>query len=861
MHRLGRAIGQYPWFILVGTFLILGPLCSVFLFKPIVVDTDVRRGFAPTNGRSAREFQRFGAHYNVSIDDIELLVVFLESKDDGKSPMPLTDNLISEIERLDEFVYNTSVYQPDGTLVSVSDTLSSRGAINFLFEAFKTGYLLQGFNIDSGSTASPDINMAYPVSTVYGHSFNIGPHFFGVESYSPEEAKHQKTSIKSVTAVALWYMINSRSNIPESTLAELELVLFEHSKANNFSKLFNFHMYGDQVANSEMTRGSRNTVKLLIVGMTLMVGFMVFAMWDLPWDIKIILIPAAILSPMLSALSTFAILTWLGIAYNSIMSICPFLVLGIGVDDAFLILHCYRRHKSLSLKPVERMATVIGEVGPSVVITSVTNCLAFGVGILAPSPQLSAFCICTTIAVFTDFILEFTVFATSLALIARTKEREIPPEQPPVDKKLSSGWVRYSRFLVSPLGRVVTVILLVLLYVLSYFGARQMDATFEPQKTFPSDSYLQYSIRGVNKVYVQYAPLTFIVNKPPKIDDPVELAEFFQFVDELEAQPESYSGNWTQLWLNQYLDWDEQRHNRELEHVIGSNTTDIEYVPSYQHVPEFLTDRMMANKGVVHFHHENGQVVIDNFVFILVCHGERNWHDRAFFIDKIRAIIDRYQQFEASVFDYDATIFDLIITVKSEMLKAVVITLACMAVVCFVIIPSLLHTGVATLSIVSISFCLLGGLGWWGQEMDPVTMINVLMAIGYSVDFCAHVVYHYYKYRDHAFEDYPASEWPALRLATILSAVGRPTMEAAGSTLFCMLPLFFINVYVVMSFAKTVVCVSLLGILHGMFVIPVFLSVPVPECIRPKAKSTDVCAPKHSLATSAIEPDETAAML
>lgn len=30
---------------------------------------------------------------------------------------------------------------------------------------------------------------------------------------------------------------------------------------------------------------------------------------------------------------------------------------------------------------------------------------------------------------------------------------------------------------------------------------------------------------------------------------------------------------------------------------------------------------------------------------------------------------------------------------------------------------------------------LLGILGFWGQELDPVTLVNVLMAIGFSVDF------------------------------------------------------------------------------------------------------------------------------
>ena len=44
--------------------------------------------------------------------------------------------------------------------------------------------------------------------------------------------------------------------------------------------------------------------------------------------------------------------------------------------------------------------------------------------------------------------------------------------------------------------------------------------------------------------------------------------------------------------------------------------------------------------------------------------GALNWHERAFFVDKIRQIVDKFPKFNITVFDYDSTIYDLILGVK-----------------------------------------------------------------------------------------------------------------------------------------------------------------------------------------------------
>ncbi|CAK5075894.1 unnamed protein product [Meloidogyne enterolobii] len=223
----------------------------------------------------------------------------------------------------------------------------------------------------------------------------------------------------------------------------------------------------------------------------------------------------------------------------------------------------------------------------------------------------------------------------------------------------------------------------------------------------------------------------------------------------------------------------------------------------------------MDDKRIVQFSDFGlGNISVESFVFGISRGGDLNWLERAFFVDKIRNIVDQFPKFNVTVFDYDSTIYDLILGVKTEMLKAVFVTLTCMALICFFVIPTLRCTGIATFSVLSISYTLLGTLGWCGQDIDPVTMINLLMAIGLSVDFSAHICYHFDILQEKQKEIQTESPIKNIkifeqkeiekRIEQILEVVGRPMLEAVISTIICIFPLFFISIEIIASFARTV---------------------------------------------------------
>lgn len=114
------------------------------------------------------------------------------------------------------------------------------------------------------------------------------------------------------------------------------------------------------------------------------------------------------------------------------LEVVPFLILAIGVDNMFILTNEFDRLKVLRGLSTSAMGSrdrfddndllqqVLGEtlsnVGPSILVAAVAECLAFVVGTLTRIPALESFCAVAAIAVLADFALQITWFVSSLVL-------------------------------------------------------------------------------------------------------------------------------------------------------------------------------------------------------------------------------------------------------------------------------------------------------------------------------------------------------------------------------------------------------------------------------------------------------------
>ena len=121
----------------------------------------------------------------------------------------------------------------------------------------------------------------------------------------------------------------------------------------------------------------------------------------------------------------------LGIKTNLLNNNIPFLILGLGVDDAFVLVAELSLHmtQNKDMAVPELIALTARTGGSSILITSLTDALAFLVGASTKLPALSGFCLYSGIAVLMCFVLQI-VFVLPFADLEHQEDQGQPLRLP-----------------------------------------------------------------------------------------------------------------------------------------------------------------------------------------------------------------------------------------------------------------------------------------------------------------------------------------------------------------------------------------------------------------------------------------------
>ncbi|KAH8170849.1 patched family protein [Sarocladium implicatum] len=134
---------------------------------------------------------------------------------------------------------------------------------------------------------------------------------------------------------------------------------------------------------------------------------------------KVTLGLVGILIVLMSIAASIGFFSWVGLkATLIIMEVIPFIVLAVGVDNIFLIVHELERvNVSCPDQMVEeRVARALGRMGPSILFSALTETVAFAIGSAVGMPAVRNFAAYAAGAVLINAVLQMTMFVSFLSL-------------------------------------------------------------------------------------------------------------------------------------------------------------------------------------------------------------------------------------------------------------------------------------------------------------------------------------------------------------------------------------------------------------------------------------------------------------
>lgn len=121
----------------------------------------------------------------------------------------------------------------------------------------------------------------------------------------------------------------------------------------------------------------------------------------------------AVCSVLLSLAASYGFLFILGVPLTSLTQLLPFVIFGVGLDDAFILFGEYRR-TCPTKTPEERIQDTIQHTGLSITMTSLTSSIAFALGGTSSIRAVRWLAMYGFLAIMIDFLYQITFFVACM---------------------------------------------------------------------------------------------------------------------------------------------------------------------------------------------------------------------------------------------------------------------------------------------------------------------------------------------------------------------------------------------------------------------------------------------------------------
>ncbi|CAD6191482.1 unnamed protein product [Caenorhabditis auriculariae] len=810
----GLKIADWPkTFLFVCTVWALAMCAGVVRFKEV---NNVRDHFSASTSpsryefRVAREFfQELGSPFHV--------VVAMKTADDGNI---LRKNYIDKALEIEDYLQYKLQVEHEGRNYSYSDFCGTQcetsDAVNIFLTMFR----------DQQTRQQAHVKLTYPSMDVFGHRVYLANNIFQVT------INNRSQIVEASKMVAINFHAIYSNETLLTIMKKWEKKVFEYSQETINDPLIRVYCTSEGLVSEEVRRTGILAMPLMGVTFLIILSFTVITTLKRdPVRSKPFEAFLGVICPLLSLCASFGHLFWMGFEYLPIVTVVPFLILSIGVDDVFIFIHAWHR-TSVKNSVRDRMAETLADAGPSISITSLTNLLSFGIGIFTPTPAIYTFCVFISVAVVYDYVYQIFFFSAVLVLGGQREAEnknayfwwiEVPQPEKNVKPKQSKFMEIFNKVMTKVLDFWVDFIMatwskffigaiMVTYWYVMIKGVMRIEVGLSSEKLFLDDSPLLELVRiQTNVIFKEGGQVAIFVNNPGNMSEPDAVPEIMRILRRFETANNSVGAASTHMWLLPYLPYvGEQEH--------GSIEFKYRYLPEFFKLMEYRRWSHFVNLGDPQDCLAERPECLQKFVFSTGFHDAVSWSDRLALLENWRQMASEYQHLNLTIYEDFSMYSDQLLTIVPVTEQTVLFALMCMIIVLMLFTPSPVTIVTSTIAILSINLGVFGCLVYLNIDLDPISMTTLLMAIGFSVDFVAHITWHYYK------GDYNTKR---ARIRHALASIAWPMFQAGTSTMLSISVLAMVHAYMVQVFVKVVILVIFLGMIHGLVVLPVvFAALP-----------------------------------
>ncbi|KAL7387442.1 hypothetical protein ABVT39_023534 [Epinephelus coioides] len=702
---------------------------------------------------------------------------------------------------------------------------------------------------------------------------------------------YDETNYNNATALVITFPLNNYLNnsalLGKALAWEKEFITFmKNFKNPNLTIAFS----AERSIKDEIDRESESDISTVVLSYAIMFIYISLALGHIHSirlvmvDSKISLGIAGILIVLGSVSSSLGIFSYFGVPLTLIViEVIPFLVLAVGVDNIFIIVQTYQRDERIPHEELhQQIGRILGDVAPSMFLSSFSETVAFFLGALSSMPAVRTFSLFAGLAVFIDFLLQISCFVSLLGLDARRQEGnrldvcccvKVSEGQ---ETKTDSLLFCFFKKIIAPLilkewMRPIIVAVFVGILSFSIAVVNKVEIGLDQKLSMPDDSYVLDYFKNLSMYLHTGAPVYFVVEDGLNYSTPEGQNVLCGGVgcnnDSLVQQVYSASliSNYTTIaftpssWLDDYFDWVKPqstccRYYNATGAFCNASVVDPSCLhcrpltPSGKQRPEgedfmrflpmFLSDNpnIKCGKGghaayatAVDLYPNNTGVGATYFMTYHTIMKESPDYIHALKMARILAE-NISQAVDHKVFAYSVfyVFYEQYLTIAYDTALNLSVSLGAIFVVTTVLLGFELWSAViVSITIAMILVNMFGVMWLWNISLNAVSLVNLVMCCGISVEFCSHIV-------------------RAFSISVKKSRVERAEEALAhlGSTVFSGITLTKFGGILILALSKSQIfqvfyfrmylAIVLLGATHGLIFLPVLLSYIGPSVNKAK---------------------------